>query len=149
MLAHHGHKEVGEGDIACRAPRRVRNEIKRWVQFTNLESCVRATVTRRGVGIGIWSLKTEAMRIKKKKSELTTEPKDQGVEKGEGRGKTRSEDQKTNNVTDAINRINNMMVTCRPQHVTVVLLICLLRLLHNQSLGLRFEIPLSLLTSKA
>jgi len=81
MLARHGHKEVGEGNIACRAPRSVRNKIKRQGQLTNVEACTRATVTRRGVGIGIWSLKTEAMRIKKKKSELTTEPKDQGVEK--------------------------------------------------------------------
>ena len=80
MLARHGHKKVGEGDIACRAPRSVRNKIKRQGRLTNVEAHTHHC-DQEGVGIGIWSLKTEAMRIKKTKSELTTEPKDQGVEK--------------------------------------------------------------------
>jgi len=49
VLARRCLKGVGEG-VACREP-----------------------------GSRIWSLQTEAIRIKKKYSELTTEPKDQGV----------------------------------------------------------------------
>jgi len=75
MLARRCHKEVGEGWCCLRETRSVKIFKKGGGDLPTLKPAARAAVTRRGVGIGIWNLQTEAMRIKKKRSELTLSPK--------------------------------------------------------------------------